>query len=87
MNQLKEVELVSTGVYLPGEPVPFDDLEKVLGKFDKAPPRVMKMENKLRALAKELIGIEKVYYAIDPATGQMTESNTSMAVKAIREII
>lgn len=85
MNQLKEVELVSTGVYLPGEPVPFKDLEKILGKFDQAPPRVTKMENKLRALAKDLLGIEQVYYAIDPATGEMTENNTSMAVKAIKD--
>lgn len=85
MDHLKEVELVSTGVYLPGEPVPFDELEKVLGKFDQAPPRVTKMENKLRALAKELLGIERVYYAIDRTTGEMTESNTSMAVKAIKD--
>ncbi len=87
MSGLKEVELISTGVFLPGEPVPFDNLEDVLGKFDQAPPRVKKMEAKLRALAKDLIGIDQVYYAFDPKTGELTENNTTMATKAIREAL
>ncbi|MDD4179072.1 MAG: hypothetical protein PHH14_03375 [Candidatus Margulisbacteria bacterium] len=87
MSQLKEVELVSTGICLPGKPIPFDDLETVLGKFDQAPENIKRKEKKLRSLAKDLIGIKQVYYAIDPATGQLTESNTSMAVKAINEAL
>ncbi|MFH1386885.1 MAG: 3-oxoacyl-ACP synthase III family protein [bacterium] len=87
MTQLKEVELVSTGVFLPGTPIPFDNLEDVLGSFNAAPPLVKRMEGKLRALAKELIGIEQVYYAIDKKTGEQTENNTTMAVKAVNNAL
>jgi 3-oxoacyl-[acyl-carrier-protein] synthase III len=87
MSGLKEVELVSTGVYLPGEPIPFDNLEDVLGKFDKAPRQVKRMEDKLRSLSKDLIGIEQVYYAIDPKSGKFTENNTTMAAKAIKSAL
>jgi len=87
MDRLKEVEVASTGAYLPGNPVPFDDLESVLGNFEKAPDNVKRMEKKLRALAKDLIGIDQVYYAIDPKTRQLTETNTSMAVKAIKSAL
>lgn len=35
MGNLKEVELVSTGVFLPGKPISFDDIEKIIGGLDK----------------------------------------------------
>ena len=82
MKKLNEVELVSTGAYLPGEPVPFDKIEEVIGKFDQAPPRIIKMIEKLRPMAKELIGVKQCHFAVDPKTKKLTESNTSMAVKA-----
>ena len=85
MSQLKEVELVSTGVYLPGDPIPFDKIEDVLGHLDQAPARTQKLNSKLRAMAKNIIGIEHCHYAIDPATGRTNETNTSMAVKAIKQ--
>ena len=84
MNKLKEVELVATGLYLPGNPIPFDNLENVIGKFDDAPPLVKRMNNKLRHLAKDLIGIEHVHYAVDPKTKELTESGATMSAKAIR---
>ena len=68
---LNEVELISTVVYLPGDPIPFDNIEEILGRFECAPSNVKKMEIKLRKLAKELLGIEQVYYAMDPKTGEL----------------
>jgi 3-oxoacyl-[acyl-carrier-protein] synthase-3 len=87
MSRLKEVELVSTGVYLPGEPVPFDKIEDVIGRFDKASPRMQKLIDKLRLNVKDLIGIDQCFFAIDPKTKELTEDNTSMAVKAIRNAL
>ena len=84
MSGLKEVELVSTGVYLPGEPVPFDMIEEVIGYLDQAPQIIQKTTQKLRPAVKDLIGIEQCYFAVDPKAKTLTESNTSMAVKAIR---
>lgn len=87
MSGLKEVELVSTGVYLPGDPVPFDKIEEVIGYLDQAPPRMQKFINRLRPTVKDLIGIEQCHFAIDPKTKALTENNTSMLVKAIRKAL
>lgn len=87
MTNLKEVEIVSTGSYLPEEPVAFDNIEDVLGRFDQAPDRIKKMIEKLRPMAKQLIGVEQCHFAVDPKTKELTESNTSMAVKASRRAL
>jgi len=87
MNRLKEVELVSTGVYLPGEPVPFDKIEDVIGRLDQAPPRIQKMINKLRPTVKDLIGIEQCHFAVDKETKRIFENNTTMATKAINKAL
>jgi 3-oxoacyl-[acyl-carrier-protein] synthase III len=87
MSGLKEVQLVSTGVYLPGEPVPFDKIEEVLGRFDQASPKTKIMIERLRPMAKKLIGVEQCYFAVDPKTRKLTESNTSMAVKAAKKAL
>jgi 3-oxoacyl-[acyl-carrier-protein] synthase-3 len=81
---MKEVELISTGIYLPGEPVPFEKIEEVIGYLDDAPERVKKMIGKLRPMVKGIIGIEQCHFAVDPKTKNITESVTSMAVKAIK---
>ncbi|MBN2058010.1 MAG: hypothetical protein JW782_04385 [Candidatus Saganbacteria bacterium] len=87
MADLKEVELLSTGVFLPGEPVAFDQIEAVLGPLSHAPERLKRMIKKLKSLSKNRIGIEQCHFAIDPGTRQQTETNTSMAVKAIRQAL
>ena len=74
---LNPVYISSIGVFLPGEPVDNDRIEEVLGKIGDTPSR-----------SKELIlrnnGINTRYYAIDPATGQMTHSNASMTAEAVK---
>lgn len=83
MDTLKEVELVSTGVFLPGEPVPFDNIEKVLGIFDKVPPKIQKMIPKLLRVMKKIIATKYSYFAIDPKTKKAVDNNASMSTKAI----
>ncbi len=46
---------------------------------------MQRLINKLRPSVKDLIGIEKCHFAIDPKTKKLTENNTSMLVKAIRQ--
>ena len=75
------------GSFSPGEPVPFDRIEDVLGRIADAPPRIMKRIERLRRLMKDMLGIEYSHYAIDPDTREMTETNTSMAAKAARKAL
>lgn len=80
----KEVYISGIGTYSPGEPVPFDRIEEVLGPLTGAPPKLQKRINRLRGVMKEMLGIEYCHYAIDPRTRKMTEDNTRMATKAAR---
>lgn len=84
---MNEVELKSTGIYLPGEPVPFEKIEEVIGHLDKVPERVKKMIGKFKPIVKDLIGIEQCYFGVDPKTKTINESVTSMAVKAIKNAL
>ncbi len=78
----REVYISGLGSYSPGSPVPFDQIEDVLGKITEAPPKLLKRIERMRPVMKELLGIEYSYYALDPKTRQKTENNVSMCVKS-----
>ncbi|MBU0672524.1 MAG: hypothetical protein KJ732_05810 [Candidatus Margulisbacteria bacterium] len=83
MGALKEVELVSTSMFLPGEPIPFENVEKTLGVFNSAPPKIQKMIPKLLGVMRKIIKTEYSYFALDPETRKPTDNNASMGAKAI----
>jgi 3-oxoacyl-[acyl-carrier-protein] synthase III len=87
MDKLKEVEIVATGVYLPGNPIPFEKIEEVIGEVSEASDHIKRLIKKTKLSMKEIIGIDQCYFAVDPKTRELTESNTSMAVKAISEAL
>jgi 3-oxoacyl-[acyl-carrier-protein] synthase III len=78
----RRVYLAGIGSYSPGDPVPFDSIEDVLGKITDAPPKVLKRIGRLRPIMKEMLGIEYSHYALDPSTRQLTETNVTMSVKS-----
>lgn len=80
-----KVKLVGTGAYLPGNPVKFDDINKVLGSIEGAPANVTKWFTQIQPIMKELLGVEQYHYAIDPETREFTETNISMSVKAAKK--
>ena len=86
MDNLKEVEVVSTGVYLPGAPIPLDDIEKVLGDLDNIDPVMKTKIHKLKSIMKRVLKA-CCYFAVDPKTNKPTETITSLSVKAIREAL
>jgi 3-oxoacyl-[acyl-carrier-protein] synthase III len=78
----RAVYISGIGSYSPGDPVPFDQIEYVLGKITDAPSKLLKRIDRLRPVMKEMLGIEYSYYALDPETRQSTETNVSMSVKS-----
>jgi 3-oxoacyl-[acyl-carrier-protein] synthase-3 len=87
MNSDIHVKVSGTGSFLPGRPVPFDEIERYLGEITDAPPKVMKWIKRIKPLMKEMLGIESYYYAVDPDTREFTEDNITMAVKAARKAL
>jgi 3-oxoacyl-[acyl-carrier-protein] synthase III len=78
----RDVYISGIGSYSPGNPVPFDRIEDVLGRITDATPKLLKRIDRIRPIMKEMLGIEYSYYAIDPETRQTTDTNVSMCVKA-----
>ncbi len=87
MPRERQVQITGSGSFLPGEPVPFDDIDRFLGPITGAPPRVMKWLERIRPLMKEMLDIEQYHYAIDPVTREFTEDNVTMSVKAARKAL
>lgn len=74
-----DVYITDIAAFLPNEPVPNEEIEAVLGVVDRVPSRLKKL-----VLAGN--GIEKRYYAIDPATGKATHTNAQLAAEAVRRL-
>lgn len=83
----RDVYIAGLGSFTPGDPVPFDKIDDVLGRITDAPKKLMKRIDKMRVLMKEMLGIEYSHYAIDPVTRETTETNVSMAVKAAKKAL
>src|SRR5437763_6687543 len=70
---MREVKMVSTGSYLPGEPIDNEQMEQLAGPV---PEDVL-----------EGLQVKTRYWAIEPETGEHRESNTQMAHKAAVEAL
>jgi 3-oxoacyl-[acyl-carrier-protein] synthase III len=80
----RPVYIAGTGSYLPGDPIPFEEAQRVLGPLTEAPPRLRAWMERTSAVMAELLSVKYVHFAIDPATRQFTDDNISMSVKASR---
>lgn len=80
----QSVRIIGTGSYLPGEPVPADSVDEILGAIDGLPGRVAAHAKRMERAVLARTGVKQRYYALDPVTRRQTETNASMAEKAIR---
>ncbi len=78
----QKVKITGSGHYLPGKPIPFEEVDNYLGNFDGAPPKIQKWIHRIKEVMGELIEVENYYFAIDPITREFTDDNISMSVKA-----
>jgi 3-oxoacyl-[acyl-carrier-protein] synthase III len=70
---MNSVRILSTGSYLPGEPITNEDMERFVGAL---PPDIL-----------EGIQVERRHWMIDPETGAHKINNSEMAVAAAREAL
>jgi 3-oxoacyl-[acyl-carrier-protein] synthase-3 len=71
--------ITGMGVFLPNAPVDNDNIERVLGLVNGLPSR-------LRRRILKNNGILTRHYAIDPASGRRTHTNTALTSEAIRAL-
>jgi 3-oxoacyl-[acyl-carrier-protein] synthase III len=79
---MRPVYVAGTGAFLPGDPIPFDRIDAVLGRLTGAPAAVQKWYASSSAVMREILDVTYVHYAIDPVSREFTEDNVTMAVKA-----
>lgn len=87
MSTQQSVRIIGTGSYLPGDPVPNDRIEAVLGRLDRAPAKVLSFVDSMGPRMLERSGIAARHFAIDPETGNLTHSFATLAEVAARNAI
>ncbi|MBC2581426.1 3-oxoacyl-ACP synthase III family protein [Clostridium sp. DJ247] len=78
----KNVKLIGTSTYLPGEPIKFEEINNYLGNFDKAPKKIQDWVDRIQPIMKEMLGLEYCHYAFNNKTRTFDEDFLSLAVKA-----
>ncbi len=76
------VRIAGTGAFLPGEPVAYEDVDRVLGPLDEADEELRSWYARAQKSMRPLLGIEHYFYAIDPQTRTFTETPSTLAAKA-----
>ncbi len=84
MSEEKFVKVSGTGSFLPGEPIPFTEIEDYLGHITGASSKNMKWMKRTKSIMNEMLDIDYVYYAIDPVTKEFTEDLITMSVKSAK---
>jgi 3-oxoacyl-[acyl-carrier-protein] synthase III len=78
------VGVIGTGSYLPGDPVLPEQVEEVLGPLTDLDPRLASRASRIGAEVLIRSGVRHRHFALDPKTRAQTETNTSMAERAVR---
>jgi 3-oxoacyl-[acyl-carrier-protein] synthase III len=76
------VKIAGTGSFLPGTPIPADQVDYYLGELTEAPEKIRKWLGRIKILMKELLEVEFYHFALDPLTRKFTDDNVTMSVKA-----
>ncbi len=83
----RPVYVVGSGTYLPGDPIPAEQIGEVLGRLTEAPRRIQKWVESTGPVLRELLDIDHVHYAFDPKTREFTDDNVTMSVAAARSAL
>ena len=81
------VKVTGSGSFLPGTPIPADEVDRYLGELNEAPEKIRKWLKRIKGLMKELLEVEYYHFALDPGTRMFTEDNITMSLKAAKEAI
>ncbi len=78
---------MGTGSFLPGDPIPNDRLDDILGPLDKAPDNVKSYIQNVASRMLASSGVEYRHFAVDPQTHKLTHTVASLAEVAARRAL
>lgn len=82
-----KVKITGSGHFLPGKPIPFEQVDHYLGALEQAPRKIQKWLGRIKKIMGELIEVDYYHFAIDPDSREFTEDNISMSVKAAKKAL
>ncbi len=85
--EFHRVCISGTGSFLPGDPIPNDRLDEILGPLDKAPDNVRSYVKNVASRMLASSGVEYRHFAIDPQTHKLTHTVASLAEEAARRAL
>jgi len=86
-NQARDVYVAGIGSHSPGEPIPFEQIEDVLGPITGVSPKLSKWIDRMRPIMREMLSVKYCHYALDPETRKPTEDNVTMSVASARRAL
>jgi len=86
-NKLRRVSVIGTGSFLPGDPIPNDRIDEILGPLTEAPANVQAFIKNVGTRMLKCSGVELRHFAIDPKTHKLTHTVASMAEEAARRAL
>lgn len=84
---LFRVQVAGTGSFLPGDPVPNDRIDDVLGRLSEAPSRVQSFVETVGRRMLEHGGVKTRHFAVDPETHALTHTVASLGEQAARRAL
>lgn len=81
------VYLAGSGTFLPGDPIPVEEAQAVLGELPDAPRKIRRWMGNMNTVMREILDIEHVHYAMDPRTREFTHDNVTMGTAAARRAL
>jgi 3-oxoacyl-[acyl-carrier-protein] synthase-3 len=86
-QSLQRVSIAGTGSFLPGDPIPNDRIDDILGRLPDAPPRVQGFLTNVVPKMLASGGIESRHFAVDPETRRLTHTNVTLGEEAARRAL
>lgn len=86
-TQFHRVSISGTGSFLPGEPIPNERLDEILGPLDNAPDNVKSYVKNIASRMLGSSGVEYRHFAIDPQTHKLTHTVAALAEEAVRRAL
>ncbi len=83
----RPVFVAGTGAYLPGEPIPVERAQEVLGGLPGAPDKIRRWMESMAPVMRSVLDIDVVHYAMDPVSREFTDDNVTMGTKASRKAL
>lgn len=86
-NSLQRVCITGAGSFLPGDPVPNDRIDDILGRLTDAPERVQAFIDTVGKRMLQSSGVATRHFAVDPETKKLTHSVASLGEVAARRAL